>query len=283
MSKLYVLGDSWSWGWNSPHLKTGAFRSFRKNMCTVLAEGLGLELINDSQPGNSFPQITQHFFRRVSQHLTPTDVVFICVPPDIRWHRAIPPGFNSDKSVRWAQDADADEDTTSTLFGSDGCMFDERIVSAGKPFDPEALGTLELALMQNNFNMYWFKYHTSMQLTALSTWAKVNNANVFAQHNYGTLDNLCDFTDASIVLDPAHSMWEWMGLPKHEMLDDSKQDGPNANVIDNLENASMKENYPLMYEKLLVDPSGGLDWHPNKQSQLEIGNKLYELCNQRMG
>lgn len=281
MSKLYVLGDSWSWGWNQPHKKTGCFRAFETNMSTVLADKLGLELVNDSCPGNSFPQITQQFFRRISQHLTPTDVVFFCIPPDIRWHNAIAPGYNVGKQRRWSEDEDADEDTISVLFNTNGSQFNPKMVRPNHILNPESVNTLELEVMQNNFNMYWFKYHTSMQLTALSTWAKVNNANVFAQHNYGSLSDLCDFTDSSIVLDIDNSMWQWLGLPAHNLLEDANQDGPNAVIFG--EDVFHAE-YQLFATKLLQQwDSDGIDWHPNHGSQIEIGNKLYELCNERMG
>ena len=281
MSKLYVLGDSWSWGWNTPSPKNNHHRSFKQNMSRVLADRLGLELVNDSLPGNSFPQITQQFFRRVSQHLTPTDVVFLCVPPDIRWHCAVVPGSNKGKGRRWSEQADADEDTTSVLFGTNGAQYNERLVRPNHILQKEALSTLELEILQQNHNLYWFKYHTSMQLTALSSWAKLHHANVFAQHNYGSLDDLCDFADTSIVLDPEHSMWEWMGLPKHELLASANQDGINAVVLGD---ETFHASYMKMADKLLHSADGaGLDWHPNRQSQMDIGNKLYELCNQRMG
>lgn len=277
MGRLYVLGDSWSWGWNTPSRKTGNHRQFETNMCTVLADKLGLELHNYSSPGNSFPQITQEFFRRIACNLTPKDMVFICIPPDIRWHRAIPKGFNADKPKPWASEID-NEDTHSVLFGTNGSQFNPKTVRPDHVMHAEALGTLELELMQNNFNMYWFKYHTSLFLTALSNWKKIHNINLFAQHNYGSLDNLCEFADTSVLLDPEHSMWEWMGMPKHSLLDDYNQDGPNALVVEDFQNIFTE------MQKVLLCPDGEeIDWHPNQQSQIHIGNKLYELCNQRMG
>ena len=278
MSKLYVLGDSWSWGWDTPSRKTGNYRQFETNMCTVLAQKLGLELVNISCPGNSFPQITQEFFRRIACNLKPDDVVFMCIPPDIRWHRAIPPGSNADKPKPWASSTD-NEDTCSVLFGTNGAQFNPKLVRPNHILQSDDMNSLELEILQNHSNMYWFKYHTSLFLTALSNWTKVHNINFFAQHNYGSFENLCEFADTSILLDPEHSMWEWLGLPKHHLLADSNQDGPNAIVIG--------EDFPNVYQQMqqvLLCPDGEqIDWHPNQQSHIDIGNKLYELCNQRLG
>ena len=272
-NKLYALGDSWSWGWNTPSSKTGNNRQFQTNMCTVLASKLGLELINSSSPGNSFPQITQQFFRRITGVLKPGDVVFMCIPPDIRWHRAIDPGANANRKHMWWANEHDNEDTCSTLFGTNGSQFNNKLVRPNHILNDEAVGALELEIWQNASNMYWFKYHTSLFLTALSNWTKIHNVNFFAQHNYGSLDDLCDFADTSVILDPEHSMWEWMGLPKHNLLESLNQDGPNAPAL----GVDLSDIYQKMQEVLLCPDGDNIDWHPNQQSQKDIGNKLYEL------
>lgn len=273
MAKLYSLGDSWAWGWSGfDYKKNVARHPFTQKYSQILADKLGLELINWTCPGNSFPQITQHFFRRVAPIVQPEDVVFITLPPDIRWHKAVPENFHiTNNATHYPWSNQDSEDTMSMLFGNGA--FNHRAVEA-------SLDQLESEVIQNNFNPYWFKYNTSLQLTAITTYSKVNNVKTFIQHNYGDLQDLLEVTDYDCVLDTQHSMWEWIGLPKLKSMLSLDHDGPREETL--TDDVQLSDIRQIMMERLLIDGES-FDWHPNKLSHQIIGDKLYELCNQRMG
>ncbi len=279
MAKLYALGDSWAWGWSGWNYKVQKARPpYKYCYVQILADSLNKELVNYSVPGNSFPQITQHFFRRIAPILEAGDVVFLTVPPDMRWHKAVPVNNHNttgDLSYPWR--ALDDEDTVSMLFKR-GVSEPEKLLK-----NPEIyLESLESELVQNSYNPYWFKYNTSLQIIALTAYSKQHNINLFMQHNYGTLNDLLEVTDFDCVLDQHQSMWEWLGLPEMKnMLDitEVKSDGPRG------ESLSVSNLYPIrdqMRNRLIPDGES-FDWHPNQSSHRLIGEKLYEICNQRMG
>ena len=242
----------------------------------MLFRSLHKQLVNLALPGNSFPQITQQFFRRIAPELEQGDVVMITVPPDMRWHKAVPTDFHQtgvEDNYPWSL---LDNEDTISM------MFDSGVVQYNTKFNLDMMGQLESELAQNNYNPYWFKYNTSLQLIALSAYSKLNNINLFVQHNYGTLDDLLAVTDTDCVLDVHHSMWEWLGLPEMKnMLDitEVKSDGPRG------ESLSVSNLYPIrdqMRNRLIPDGES-FDWHPNQSSHRLIGEKLYELCKERMG
>ena len=281
MAKLYALGDSWGWGWSGYNYeKDEPLPPYRHCSAQILADKLGKVLVNYSMPGNSFPQLTQQFFRRVAPKLLTNDMVFMTIPPDMRWHKCVPVDnhqFNGVNTSHYPWGKEYDEDTISMLFA--GGVSNPGIITK----DPEIFAhTLESELVQNNYNPYWFKYNTSLQIIALTAYCKLNNVKLFMQHNYGTLGNLLEVTDLDYVLDQHNSMWEWIGLPgMKNMLDitEVQCDGPRT------ENLEINDLYPirdLMREKLIPDGEG-IDWHPNQSSHRLIGEKLYELCKERMG
>jgi len=281
MAKLYCLGDSWSFGWaghdevNNVHKKP-----FVKNYCYVLASKLQLELVNFSLPGNSFPQITQQFFRRVAPILQKGDVVFFTIPPDVRWHRAVPKGFNVDNNGFGWHD---DEDTISTLYCHS--EISHKMIAPGSIITDDTFCYLESEIAQNNHNPYWFKYNTSLQLIAITHYCDAKNITCALQHNYGNLDDLLWATPTHLLLDKNHSMWEWMGLPQLRNLLDFREvdgDGPNESALP--EGWTMFDLQQLCEEKLLMQADGGgIDWHPNASSHKQIGEILYDKLSERMG
>lgn len=281
MAKLYCLGDSWGWGWAGADKNGVHLPPFVKNYCYVLASKLQLELINLSRPGNSFPQITQHFFRRVAPILKKGDVVFFTIPPDVRWHRAVPRGLNgcNNNNYEW----DDDEDTISTMYYQGS--FAEKIVAPGHIITDDTFAFLESEIVQNNHNPYWFKYNTSLQLIAITYYCDANNITCALQHNYGHLDDLLWATPTHLLLDENHSMWEWLGLPQLRNtldFDEVDGDGPNQSALP--ESWTMKDLQQACTEKLLMQAEGGgIDWHPNASSHQQIGEILYDKLSKRMG
>lgn len=275
-NKLYSLGDSWAWGWaGSDYVNKCAKEPYKNCYAQILADRLHKQLVNLALPANSFPQITQQFFRRIAPELEPGDVVLLTVPPDMRWHKAVPTDFHvTGVENRYPWSLLDSEDTISMLFDRGEAQYLTN-------FNLEMMGQLESELAQNNYNPYWFKYNTSLQLIALSAYSKLNNINLFVQHNYGTLDDLLAVTDTDCVLDVHHSMWEWIGLPPLKNMLDITQviaDGPRQEAM----TVDMWEIRELMRDTLIPDGES-FDWHPNENSHRIIGEKLYELCNQRMG
>lgn len=280
MAKLYCLGDSWGWGWAGTDKRGNHLPPFVNNYCQVLATKLGLELVNYSRPGNSFPQITQQFFRRLAPVLQPDDVVFFTIPPDVRWHRAIPRGLNgTDNQYGWEDD----EDTISTLYYRG--EFFEKLVAPGNVIGDDTFCYLESEIAQNNFNPYWFKYNTSLQLIAITYYCESKNITCAMQHNYGNLDDLLWAAPKDLLLDEKHSMWEWLGLPplKNTLdFDVVDGDGPNQSALP--EGMTMRDLQQMFVEKLLMQAEGGgIDWHPNAESHKHIGGILYDKLSKRMG
>ena len=280
MSKLYCLGDSWTWGWAGAEEDGTHLKPFVNNYCHVLATKLQLELVNYGRPGNSFPQITQQFFRRIAPILKKGDVVFLTIPPDVRWHRAIPMGLNGcANDYEW----DDDEDTISTMYYHSEVS--HKLVSPGSIISDETFDYLESELAQNNYNPYWFKYNTSLQLIAITYYCEANNITCALQHNYGHLDDLLWATPTHLLLDEKHSMWEWMGLPQlKNQLDFTEVDGDGPNQSSLPEGTTMRDLQQLCEEKLLMQAvGGGIDWHPNASSHKQIGEILYDKLSKRMG
>lgn len=280
MAKLYCLGDSWGWGWAGADIKGNHLKPFVNNYCQVLATKLHLTLVNYSRPGNSFPQITQHFFRRVAPVLQKNDVVFFTVPPDVRWHRAVPKGLNGTNDYPW----DDNEDTISTLYYRGG-MFSEKLVAPGSIITDDTFCYLESVIAENNHNPYWFKYNTSLQLIAITHYCDANNITCAMQHNYGNLDDLLWATPKHLLLDERHSMWEWLGLPQmRNTMDFTEVDGDGPNESSLPEGWAMKDLQQAFKEKLLMQAEGGgIDWHPNASSHKQIGEILYDKFSERMG
>lgn len=189
MSTLWCVGDSWSAGWAGAS-PTGEPRYFSHTMCTELAQRLELECVNFSVAGASIGHIVDIYMRRVSTNIKQGDTVFLCAPPDSRYHR-----------------------------------LDLGMISTAGIHNPAGQEYLLDLLKHNGNDTTWFKWHYAVFSRLIYTDAISKGAECYVQHNYGTIPDFSWF-DQGIFLSN-NSMWEWIGLPPIEtfMVGD---DGPNG-------------------------------------------------------
>lgn len=195
-SKLWVVGDSWSYGWSGTD-RNGTPTAFTHNMCTVLSRKLLMTVHNHSRPGASIGQITNLFLTHVLHNIAPGDVVFICAPPDSRFHTVDHTG--------WVNTALACQDNGAEYL---------------------------LSLIKHNDNSTTvFKWHFAMFCQLMYDAAVSKGAQCYVQHNYGALPTEFPWLREDIFLDTETSMWQWLGLPANlTFLHDD--DGPSAKDLD---------------------------------------------------
>lgn len=240
MAKLWAVGDSWSYGYTPyPSGHPLDDNRYPHAMVEELAHWLELTPINLSRAGSGIGCITEDFFVDVKPNLEPGDVVFVCAPPDIRWHTV--------------NNSDPDDLRMMPL-----CL---------PPYEWSPDNGLIDILKMNDFSLYYFTFHYNVFIQSIAATCKSMGVECYVQHNYGD-SPVHDWADAGYYLDPDNSMWNWMGLPDISSMR-MDYDGP---YID----PNSAEYKQLAGKLIYIEEENHYDLHPNEEWQIKIGQMLYQ-------
>lgn len=248
MSTFWCVGDSWSAGW-AGETTDNVRRFFSHTMVHQAAKELGYTSVqNRSVPSASIGMITDIFLHDVYPNIQPGDVVFICAPPDCRFHQSL------------------DHDSVNS----------HRVTSAS--FHDGSANYLESLLTVNTLSFFRWHYATFCKLIHNSAISK--GAECYLQHNYGTLPTDYAWFNRDTFLDPDNSMWEWMGLPEADLFLDWC-DGPQVMHLTQSDEFNPQAVFNIAIEKLIIDRENQIDLHPNRKYHVILGNKIAKMITQK--
>lgn len=155
--KVFSFGDSWGYG--------SELKPKEIPFGQIIANNLGVEHINLSKEGMSFPCIMFEIFDHAKK-INEDDVVLIIIPPDIRWYSMDP----------------AKKFYTVTPFKSTEEEWKNYVLK--KPLE-------------------WFIHHHNLFMFSIQSLLKEKKCKYMMAHNYGTLkivDPYVELIDTSVFL-----------------------------------------------------------------------------------